>query len=177
MIVYSKITRFTNTDIPGLRKLISDSYQYSRPEGQLCNLIETEPRYNFCSIATTEERIGALVYWDFENFCFVEALAIAEQYRKQGIATKALEYLAEKVQKPLLTAPLLLSGKDVAEQFLSSCGFSHLKENYALMSYSNSDKKDGVALHKNQEIDNLVEVEKCIENEVCLKPKLRFGTN
>ena len=176
MIVYSKITRFTNTDIPGLRKLISGSYQYSRPERQLCNLIETEPRYNFCSIATTEERVGALVYWDLGNFCFVEALAIAEKYRKQGIAKKTLEYLTEKVQRPILAAPLLLKGEDIAEKFLASCGFSHLKDNYALMSYTESDAKGETVLHNNQEIGNLAEVEKCIEEEVCLKPSLRFGT-
>ena len=177
MIVYSKITRFTNTDIPGLQKLISGSYQYVRPEKQLCNLIEAEPRFNYCSIASVEERIGALVYWDFEDFCFIEALTIAEKYRKQGIAKKTLEYLTEKVQKPILAAPLLLGGKEIAEKFLSSCGFSHLKENYALMSYSANDMKKETVLHNNQEIENLAEVEKCIENEVCLKPNLRFGTN
>lgn len=44
-------------------------------------------------IYDNETMVGILNYWDFNDFLYIEHLAVNEQYRNQKIATKVLEQL------------------------------------------------------------------------------------
>lgn len=44
-------------------------------------------------IYDNETMVGILNYWDFNEFCYIEHLAISEQYRNRKIASKVLEQL------------------------------------------------------------------------------------
>ncbi|HSV88605.1 MAG TPA: GNAT family N-acetyltransferase [Bacteroidales bacterium] len=53
-------------------------------------------------IATPETVVGFFILWDFENFGFIEHMAIEARYRGQKLGQKVLHNIAKGCNKPII---------------------------------------------------------------------------
>lgn len=58
--------------------------------------------FNFCEITDNGESVGLIVFWIFSDFLFIEHIAINQENRGNGYGTKAIEFLKEKYNLPII---------------------------------------------------------------------------
>ena len=58
--------------------------------------------FNFFEIYDGDVAVGFTALWVFENFVFIEHIAIDEDKRGGGYGSKAIELIKEKYNKPLI---------------------------------------------------------------------------
>ena len=93
--------------------------------------------FNFFEIYDGDLAVGFTALWVFENFVFIEHIAIDEDKRGSGYGSKAIELLKEKYNKPLI----LEAEAPVTEQqikrinFYNRLGFNVNSFNYTQPSY------------------------------------------
>ena len=93
--------------------------------------------FNFLEIYDDDLAVGFTALWVFENFVFIEHIAIDEDKRGSGYGSKAIELLKEKYNKPLI----LEAEAPVTEQqikrinFYNRLGFNVNSFNYTQPSY------------------------------------------
>lgn len=93
--------------------------------------------FNFFEIYDGDVAVGFTALWVFENFVFIEHIAIDEDKRGGGYGSKAIELIKEKYNKPLI----LEAEAPVTEQqikrikFYNRLGFNVNSFNYTQPSY------------------------------------------
>ena len=93
--------------------------------------------FNFFEIYDGDVAVGFTALWVFENFVFIEHIAIDEDKRGSGYGSKAIELIKEKYNKPLI----LEAEAPVTEQqikrikFYNRLGFNVNSFNYTQPSY------------------------------------------
>ena len=93
--------------------------------------------FKFFEIYDGDLAVGFTALWVFENFVFIEHIAIDEDKRGSGYGSKAIELLKEKYNKPLI----LEAEAPVTEQqikrikFYNRLGFNVNSFNYTQPSY------------------------------------------
>ena len=93
--------------------------------------------FNFFEIYDCDLAVGFTALWVFENFVFIEHIAIDEDKRGGGYGSKAIELIKEKYNKPLI----LEAEAPVTEQqikrikFYERLGFNVNSFNYTQPSY------------------------------------------
>ena len=93
--------------------------------------------FNFFEIYDDDLAVGFTALWVFENFVFIEHIAIDENKRGGGYGSKAIELIKEKYNKPLI----LEAEAPVTEQqikrikFYNRLGFNVNSFNYTQPSY------------------------------------------
>jgi ribosomal protein S18 acetylase RimI-like enzyme len=65
-----------------------------REAGQLRRVIKRREAMHFNAIRSGGELAGLFVYWDLQEFYYLEHLAVFSALREQRIGTKVLEYIA-----------------------------------------------------------------------------------
>ena len=93
--------------------------------------------FKFFEIYDGDVAVGFTALWVFENFVFIEHIAIDEDKRGSGYGSKAIELIKEKYNKPLI----LEAEAPVTEQqikrikFYNRLGFNVNSFNYTQPSY------------------------------------------
>ena len=93
--------------------------------------------FKFFEIYDCDLAVGFTALWVFENFVFIEHIAIDEDKRGSGYGSKAIELIKEKYNKPLI----LEAEAPVTEQqikrinFYNRLGFNVNSFNYTQPSY------------------------------------------
>lgn len=109
-----------------------------RREPEELRYIQGTKGYKLEIFKSDEEFIGFIETWDFENFIFLEHLAIVPQKRNQGIGYAVLQQLIGNYpDKPILLEAEYpsddLSGRRI--QFYNRCGFTTLSIDYTQPPY------------------------------------------
>lgn len=61
-----------------------------------------KPHFNFFEIVDGEAPVGFVSPWDFDDFIYIEHLAIDEDKRSGGYGTKTIEAIKELYKKPII---------------------------------------------------------------------------
>lgn len=89
-------------------EILMSLYMYAFPEEErrdmdvLHSLIQSEKRMCFCVIEHDSVAAGLLVYWDFDDFVFLEHFAVFESMRGKNIGGMLLEYVNKTFGKDII---------------------------------------------------------------------------
>ncbi len=100
------------------------------------------PNYSFYAISKDGEVVALLAAWEFENFVFIEHLAVKESMRGLGIGSKILKGFIESAKKTLLLETYPLSNKAGKRRmkFYQHAGFRLNPYEYIQPAYSEGQK-------------------------------------
>lgn len=155
---------------------LCDLYIESFPEAerrdkeQIENLINNNKEMSFNAIMEGDEVNGLLVYWDFENFVYLEHFAIFPRLRNKGIGKKMLELLKNSTNKIIVLevepADDDMAGRRVS--FYERCGFHIVDKDYEQPSYRHNGCAIPLWIMSNQDLDDATryEIISTIKNKV-----------
>ncbi|HLC93282.1 MAG TPA: GNAT family N-acetyltransferase [archaeon] len=112
-----------------------------RSEGTQAKVMRL-PNYSIYAISKDEEAIALLAVWEFENFVFIEHIAVKEHMRNSGFGTKILRGFLEPATKLVLCA-IDLPKTAIAKRrlgFFTRCGFRLNEFDYIQPAYSTEKK-------------------------------------
>ena len=95
-------------------------------------------RYRFSAIRRKGAVVGVLGFWELEDFCFLEHIAVAPEYRSGGYGRRAIQMLQRLVRKPILldVEPLDTDENAVRRvSFYQRLGFHYCEHPVALPPY------------------------------------------
>ncbi|MEG1622261.1 MAG: GNAT family N-acetyltransferase [Alistipes sp.] len=97
-----KLQQITRSDDPLLDRILplyesSFPQQERRPIEQLKLLLDTEERMVCNAVICEEKFCGLFIYWQFEQFYYLEYLAIYPELRNQKIGQQVLDYVAREL--------------------------------------------------------------------------------
>ena len=86
------------------------------------------PKFTVYAVCEAEKFVGFFTLWRFEQFSYVEHLAVLKEFRNKGYGTLILQYIKEIITNPLLLEiEIPLTDQQVARKlFYEKNGFSKL---------------------------------------------------
>lgn len=127
-----------------------------RDKKQIENLINSNKEMSFNAIMEDDEVDGLLVYWDFENFVYLEHFAIFPRLRNKGIGKKMLELLKNSTKKIIVLevepADDGMAGRRVS--FYERCGFHVVDKDYEQPPYRPNGRTIPLWIMSNQDLDD-----------------------
>ena len=93
------LTPATKLDFPTLYKLLEDSFpidEYRPREAQ--KAILSDPRY---ALWTNDDRTALISVWQFDDFAFIEHLAVSPSLRNQGLGGQILTEVLASLSCPV----------------------------------------------------------------------------
>lgn len=122
-------------------------FEYSFPEDERRSFEEQKnllrnPKYNFNTIYDNSLLIGFVAFWSFEDFIFIEHLAIDKNFRKEGYGGKIVKDIISKYDKVIiLEVEKTMTSEAVRRiSFYENLGF-HLNKYDYLQPALSEDKK------------------------------------
>lgn len=70
-----------------------------RSEESLLSLIACQPSMYFNAVEEDEKIAGLFIYWQFEDFYYLEHLAVCPELRNQKIGQKVLDYVRKNFER------------------------------------------------------------------------------
>lgn len=98
-------------------------------------------QFNFNEIIDDSENVGLVVFWLFDEFLFIEHIAINKEIRSKGYGSKTIEYLKAKYNLPvILEAEFPETEMQIKRiKFYENLGFKVNSYNYSQPSYHNAE--------------------------------------
>ncbi|MDE5639087.1 MAG: GNAT family N-acetyltransferase [Odoribacter sp.] len=95
MIQLRRITQSVDRDLQLSLSLYREAFpeEERRSEDQLLRLVDEKEEMVFNAVETEEGLAGLFVYWEFEDFYYLEHLAIYPELRNRKIGQQLLEYV------------------------------------------------------------------------------------
>ncbi len=138
MISLKAVTKENFSDV---YKRLVDAFPYEERRDECdeekCFL---KKEFNFCEITDNGESVGIIVFWLFEEFLFVEHIAINKEIRAKGYGSKTFELLKAQYNKPIILeaeAPETEMQKKRIK-FYENLGFKVNSYDYTQPSYHNA---------------------------------------
>ncbi|NLJ14461.1 MAG: GNAT family N-acetyltransferase [Ignavibacteria bacterium] len=138
------LKKINNTSLLEFKKLY-ELYEQAFPEVErrnydiLLELVEKENLMNFSAIMFNQEIVGLLVFWNFEDFIFVEHFAIFENMRNTNLGSKTIEYFLDKHKGKNIVGEIEHPTNEInirRKKFYQKYGFEVVDENYIQPTYS-----------------------------------------
>ena len=90
-----------------------------------------EPQMSLTALLQANQFIGFLIYWKFEEFLYIEHLAISPKHQGKGIGTDVLRWIQNMDDCVLLEVEIPYdSASSRRVSFYNRCGFHSLPINY-----------------------------------------------
>ena len=84
-------------------ELYQNSFPYlERRDNNGHNYIMQKPDYHFSILTENEEFLGIMLYFEWDNFIYLEHFAVCPEKRNNGIGSKSLELLKNKGKTVIL---------------------------------------------------------------------------
>ena len=136
------IINLTKENFSSVYKRLIDAFPYEERRDECdeekCFL---KKEFNFCGITDNGESVGLIVFWLFSDFLFIEHIAINNEKRGNGYGTKAIEFLKEKYNLPIIleaeSPETEIQKKRI--KFYEQLGFKVNSYNYTQPSYHNGE--------------------------------------
>ncbi|MEG1543719.1 MAG: GNAT family N-acetyltransferase [Tannerellaceae bacterium] len=98
------ITSAQSQDYAFFEQLLIDSFpkEEYRDLEIVRRFITEQASFHVLLLSSHNDKMGALSYWDFDTFVYVEHLAIRTDIRSKGYGSLLIEHLATLVQKPIV---------------------------------------------------------------------------
>ncbi len=102
---------------------------------------DRHPKFTVYAVCDAEKFVGFFTLWRFEQFSYVEHLAVLKEFRNKGYGTLILQYIKEIITNPLvLEIEIPLTDQQVARKlFYEKNGFSKLDFPYFQPPYRSGD--------------------------------------
>lgn len=94
MIELRRITQGADQELQTLLSLYREAFpqEERREEGQLLRLVEEKKEMVFNAVKADGDLAGLFVYWEFEEFYYLEHLAVCPELRNRKIGQQVLDY-------------------------------------------------------------------------------------
>ena len=133
--------QFTELSESGHRRFAEDLYEEAFPLSERPTFSAAEHRkeknFHFLVVTNDDDPIGLFTYWNFEEFNYIEHLAIAPEFRGQGMGkAMVLNFMMEHPEQVVLETEL--PNTEQAErrlEFYTDLGFTRQSQDYVQPSY------------------------------------------
>lgn len=97
--------------------------------------------FNFSEIIDAGESVGLVVFWLFDEFLFIEHIAINKEIRSKGYGSKTIEYLKAKYKLPIILEVEFPETEIQMKRirFYENLGFKVNSYSYSQPSYHNAE--------------------------------------
>lgn len=90
-----------------------------------------EPRMNLMALLHANQFVGFLIYWKFDEFLYIEHLAISINHQGKGIGTEVLRWIQKTGDRVLLEVEIPYDPASIRRvSFYNRCGFHSLPVSY-----------------------------------------------
>ena len=174
MVTLTRITKSDSPFLPELLSLYTEAFPPSerRNEGQLKKLIEESEEMYFNVVLFKKKAVGLFIYWDLNDFFFLEHLAISTSARNDKIGQQVLSWIAKNLNGLRLMEVEPIESNEFAARRISYYernGYRILDKNYRQPSYSDRTKHYPLWIMGNQDTPTLTECIAKIITEVYTK--------
>jgi len=143
MLDFKRITSVTELQFTNLYNLYTLAFQphERRNWAGLEYELMYEKRF-FANVLLQDDKfVGLFNYWTFENFSYIEHLAIVPQMRNQNIGTKAMGIYMGQTKLPIILEVEMPKNPDAIRRihFYEKLGFQVLSHAYAQPPYEGTD--------------------------------------
>lgn len=133
MLKIKRITNKKDSDWESLLRVYVSSFPYRerREEDTLKDMISADKTLHINSVKYGKENVGLLVYWDFNEFSYIEHFAIEEDFRNRGLGFKVISWIKNRQSPAILEVEPPedeISGRRIA--FYERNGFSVISKYY-----------------------------------------------
>ncbi|MGL5317897.1 MAG: GNAT family N-acetyltransferase [Bacteroidales bacterium] len=171
-----KLQEIKHPDIPEfeqLMKLYTEAFpaEERRRVEDLAQLIQSEKRMSFNAVKSGDELAGLCVYWNFEDFYYLEHLAVYQEMRNQKIGEQVLNWIAQNLKglRILEAEPATEEMATRRINYYCRNGYEVRKRDYIQPSYDGVRDPIDLWVLTNEENDQLDQYIDTIKKEVYYK--------
>lgn len=159
---------------PELIELYTDTFPLNQrhTEKDFIALMESNPLFNCEVVLMNNSMIGFINYWDFDDFIFLEHLAVEPPLRGHKLGEKLMKILQENHPKPIVLEAERAEDSEYGErriEFYRRLGFETIDVEYMQPPYRPEDKPFPLEIlsnHTDYATDNFDAIKRTIYREV-----------
>ncbi|PEI02175.1 GNAT family N-acetyltransferase [Pantoea agglomerans] len=127
MLTIKRITDYTSSDFKSVNELYESAFPHHEKRHPVAKInVLTNPNYSLQAWFDGEQFVGMIGAWDFNDYAYIEHLAVSSQVRSQGYGKQMLSQFLQLYPQTILEIDPLTSG--IAHnrlRFYQSLGFSN----------------------------------------------------